>query len=164
LSSSQPNLRRSPSSASTENAQLSLAVSRSTEAEIDRKELVSGSFNDAYLVRQVITEAMHRSGKSRAQLADEMSYLLGTVVTERRLNGFAAESREDLLFPAQFARAMAEVTGDTRILTCHVEKAGFAVITAEEKLILELGRQVLAKESAEAGIAKLKQELQGVSR
>ena len=120
-------------------------------------------FDDAYLIRQVITKAMAQSGKSRAQLADEMSCLLGSVVTERRLNGFAAESREDLLFPAQFARAMAEVTGDTRILTCLVEKAGFAVITAEEKLILELGRQVLAQQNSEAGIARLKQELAGVS-
>jgi len=124
----------------------------------------SASFNDAYLIRQVIHDAMAQSGKSRAQLADEMSYLLGSVVTERRLNGFAAESREDLLFPAQYARAMAEVTGDNRILTCLVEKAGFRVITDAEGLVLDLGRQVLEKERAEVEIASLKQQLQEGTR
>jgi hypothetical protein len=107
---------------------------------------------------------MRSSGKSRAQLADEMSYLLGTLVTERALNAYAAESREDHKFPAQYARALAEVTGDNRVLTCHVEKAGLVVITVEEKLILELGRQVLAKERAEVEIADLKQQLQEGSR
>lgn len=137
------------------------AVTHPTQGGIDRKVLDSGSYNDAYLIREVITAAMKNSGKSRAQLADEMSYLVGTVVTERMLSAYAAESREDHKFPAQFARALAEATGDVRVLTWSVEKAGLHVITEAEHKLLELGRQVVTQENAQAEIERLKSEISG---
>jgi hypothetical protein len=161
MKSSQPQSPRPGVSASSENLHEISTVSHPTQGDIDRKRLPSGSFNDQYLVREVITAAMKRSGKSRAQLADEMSFLVGTVVTERMLNAFAAESREDCKFPLQYARALAEVTGDIRVLICFVEKAGLLVITEEEGKLLELGRQILAEKKAQAEIARLKSEIDG---
>jgi hypothetical protein len=139
----------------------SSAVFHPTQGDIDRKTLLSGSFNDQYLVREVIIAAMKNSGKSRAQIADELSFLLSTSVTERMLSAYAAESRDDHKFPMQFARALAEVTGDIRVLTCPVEKAGLHVIDEEEKKLLELGRQVVLQAKAQAEIARLKSEIDG---
>jgi hypothetical protein len=164
MSESLPNNASRSTPASSANLQQFPSGRSAARGEIDRNQLLSGSFNDQYMVREVIAAAMKSSGKSRAQLADEISFLVGTVVTERQLNAFAAESREDCKFPVQYARALAEVTGCTRVLTCFIEKAGLVVITPAEKLILELGRQVLEKERAEAEIANLKQQLQEGSR
>lgn len=116
------------------------------------------------MVREVIIAAMKNCCKSRAQIADELSYLLSTSVTERMLGAYAAESRDDHKFPLQYARALAEVTGDSRVLTCHVEKAGFHVITREEKKLLELGRQVVLRKNAEAEIERLEREIDGRTR
>lgn len=80
------------------------------------------------------------------------------------LGAYAAESRDDHKFPLQYARALAEVTGDSRVLTCHVEKAGFHVITREEKKLLELGRQVVLRKNAEAEIERLEREIDGRTR
>jgi hypothetical protein len=52
-------------------------------------EILPGSLNDDSLVREVVTEAIKRSGKSREQVADEMSRTLGLSVTARMIAGQA---------------------------------------------------------------------------
>jgi hypothetical protein len=109
--------------------------------------------NDSALVRHVLAESMRRCGKSRQQIAEEMSHLVGRTVTERMLNAFTAESREDHRWPAEFDRAFCAAVGDPWLLRCRAELAGFRVIDPDEATILELGRSYLTRKRAEAEIA-----------
>lgn len=88
-----------------------------------------------------------------------MTFLMGTEVTERRLNGFVADSREDLRWPAELDRAFAIATGDDRILRCRAEAAGLKVISGPDIHLLELGRQFLQRERSDAEIVELKRRL-----
>ena len=124
--------------------------------------MTPGSMNDAAMIRAVVTEAMKNCGLSRAVIAEEMSRLVGLTITERMLNGFAAESREDHKFPAELQRAFCAVTGDDRLLTCCAEAAGLHVIDEAGWELLELGREYLKQKRATAAIASYERRLQGV--
>ena len=114
------------------------------------------------MVRSVITEAMRNCGLSRAQIADEMSRLTGITVTERQLNNFSADSREEYRFPSELERAFCAATGDNRLMTCKAELAGLHIITNKERDLMELGRKYLMRQRSEAAIADLEHRLQGV--
>jgi hypothetical protein len=123
-----------------------------------------GSLNDAKLVREILAEAIRKCGKSRAQLADDMSELTGSEVTVRRLNAFTAKSREDWPFPLELARAFCVATGDFTLLFSPIELSGFRVISAEEGDVLDLGRQFLKRKAADERMSLLEAKLHRRSR
>jgi len=122
----------------------------------------SGRLNDESMVRSVVTSSIKRCGKSREQIADEMSDLLGIQVTARMITAFTAESKELHRFPGSWDRAFCQATGDNRLLVCRVEAAGFRVITAEEEKLLDLGREYLRRKRAEKKLAALESDFEGV--
>jgi hypothetical protein len=146
---------------STEKSEESFGVVPPHPLLVDRNNILPGSMNDASVIRGLITEVIRVSGKSRAQIAEEMSYLVGREVTERMLNGFTAESKDDYRWPAELDRAFCTVTGDTRLLTCRVELFGLYVIGDEEMELLELGMAFHQKATAEAKIEMLQKRLSG---
>ncbi len=113
------------------------------------------------MIRGVLIQAIKRSGKSRAAIAEEMEFLLARPVTEKMLNAFTAESRDDRRWPAEFDRAFCRATGDDTLLACRARLAGLHVITEEERLLMELGRQYLMRNQAEEQIAILQRRLHG---
>ncbi len=121
-----------------------------------------GSLNDAGMVRQVIVHAMKTCPLSRAQLAERMTFLAGTEVTERMLNAFAAESREDHRFPSELERAFCAATGDYQLLTCRAELAGLHLVDDTDLHLMELGREFLRQKRATENIAGLEAKLRGV--
>jgi hypothetical protein len=124
--------------------------------------VLAGSLNDAALIRSVLTRSIRNSGKSRAQIADEMSFLVGSKITERQLNGFTAESREDYPWKGELDRAFCFVTGDDTLLKCRAELAGYRVITEQEAELLELGREYLRQKRANERVQLLEKRLSGV--
>ncbi len=118
--------------------------------------------NDELMVRSVLTSSIKLSGKSREQIADEMSELLGITVTARMITAFTAESKELHRWPGAWDRAFCHATGDTRLLLCRVHIAGFRVVTPEEEKLLDLGRQYLRRKQAEKSISVIEQEFDGV--
>lgn len=123
---------------------------------------VPGSMNDELMVRSVLTASIKHSGKSREQIADEMSELLGITVTARMITAFTAESKELHRWPGAWDRAFCYVTGDKRLLLCRVQADGLRVITQEEEKLLDLGRQYLRRKQAEKSISAIEQEFEGV--
>lgn len=123
------------------------------------KELLPGELNDALVIRGVLTDSIKHCAKSRAQIAEEMTYLVGREVTERMLNAYTAESKEDHRWPSELTRAFCAVTGDNRLLRCVVERAGLYVISDEDAALLELGRQYFQKLRATESIASIEQRL-----
>jgi hypothetical protein len=121
-----------------------------------------GSLNDDSLVRGVITRAIKQSGKSREQIADEMSVLLAMTVTARMIAAFLAESKELHRWPGAWDRALCVATGDDTLLRCRVELAGFKVMSSADVEVMELGRQYLLRQRATEHIAQLERRLAGV--
>lgn len=122
---------------------------------------LTGSMNDGALIRGVLVEAIRNSGKSRPQIADEMTRLVGREITERALNAYTAESKEDHRWPAELTRAFCCATGDDRLLRVLAEASGLRVITEEENHLLELGRNYLHRARAERAITSIEQRLEG---
>jgi hypothetical protein len=148
-------------SPSTENPRPQIAVNRQPSLFESTPLLAPGSLNDASLVRNAVIESIRECGKSRAQLADEMSRLTGTEVTVRRLNAFTAESREDYRFPAELLRALCIATGSHQLLRCLVAESGFFMISRAENDLLELGREYLKQKRAADHAQLLERRLEG---
>jgi hypothetical protein len=149
-------------SVATANSPL-FSTARQVQLPFDRDETpLPGAFNDSELVRGVLMLAIKRSGKSRAQLADEITHLTGRELTEISLNKYTAPSRSDYRWPAELDRAFCYATGDDTLLRCRVELAGYLVITKEEAKLLDLGRQYLVRKRSAETIDMLERSLQGV--
>lgn len=121
-----------------------------------------GSLNDDLLVRQVITDSIKKSGKSREQIADEMSRTLAIPVSARMISSYTAESKELHRWPGAWDRSFCAATGDNRLLFCLVELAGFHVINDSEADLLSLGREYLRQKRAAEKAALLEKRLQGM--
>jgi hypothetical protein len=121
-----------------------------------------GGLNDDLLVREVITESIKRSGKSREQIAEEMTRTLGIPVTARMITSFTSESKELHRWPGAWDRSFCMAVSDTRLLFCCVELAGFRVIDATEAELLDLGREYLRQKRSSEKVALLERRLQGV--
>lgn len=107
----------------------------------------------------LVTEVIRNSSRSRAQVADEMSRLLGISVTERMLDCYTAESKEKHRFPAAFVPAFCRATADFRLLYLLAERLGFAVIEAWQVPVLELGERVVATRMSQREIDVRSEEL-----
>ncbi len=117
------------------------------------------ALNDDSLVREILVSAIKSSGKSREQIADEMSVHLGVRVTERMITSFTAESKEFHRWPGAWDRAFCLSTHDDRLLRFRAELSGLKVIGQEESALLELGRQYLLQKRAAEKISQLERQL-----
>jgi hypothetical protein len=116
------------------------------------------------LVREIITSSIKKSPKSRQLVAEEMSSLLGRKVTLPMLNAFTSDANEKHRWPLAWTRAFCHVTSDWTLLRAVVERAGFYVADQRDIQLLELGRQYLAKKTADKAMADLEQRLGEESR
>jgi hypothetical protein len=162
MSSSRPNSAAQPRRPLIENPGRIITGIQQPNLFSNNDQPMPGSMSDATLVRSLIAEVIRKSSKSRAQIAEEMSYLVGREITERMLNGFTADSRDDYRWPGELDRAFCFVTGDDRLLRCRVELSGYVVITNDEFELLELGRQYLIRQRAANKVELLERRLQGV--
>lgn len=114
--------------------------------------LFAASLDCDQQLRAVITEAIRRSPKSREQLAEEMSFLVGRNVTARMLYDFTSDSQVNHRFPAAWLPALAEVVGDD---------APIEVILSKRALLrdlIALGRAVIEEEQSDRELGRRKEE------
>lgn len=121
-----------------------------------------GSLNDDLLVREVITESIKRSGKTREQIAEEMTRTLGITVTARMITSFTSETKELHRWPGAWDRAFCLAVNNNRLLFCLVELAGYRVIDETEVELLDLGKEFLRQKRAADKVALLEKRLAGV--
>lgn len=148
--------------ASTANSRQKFAPTSGQATLFPTPEVTPGSFDDTGLVRFTLIQSIKKSGKSRAEIAETMSFLLGRQVTEAMLNAFTAESRGDRRFPAEYDRAFCAATGDNTLMVCRIELAGLHVIDDNGMKLLELGREYLRGKRATEAMAEHERSLQGV--
>ncbi len=160
--SSRPQDRsREPGSSSAQSEQLRADQLAFTQLSPDQIAAPS-SLNDTGLVRLVVTNGMRKSGLSRAEIADRMSYFTGTEVSERMLSAFAAESRDDVRFPSQLERAFCAAVGDNQLLICRAELAGLHFVDETGLQLMELGREFLKQKRAAENLQAIETKLRGV--
>jgi hypothetical protein len=99
---------------------------------------------------------MKRSSKSREQIAEEMSAMLGVKITARMITSYTSESKELHRWPAEFDLAFCEVTGNYALLADRVKRAGFRLVGPNEERLLEIGRAVVQKARAEKVLAEVR--------
>jgi hypothetical protein len=108
-----------------------------------------GSYDLDHQVRTILSDACRQQRLSRAEIAQQMSRLLGRSVTERILNDFTADSHELHRFPLAWTAAFCHVTNDFRLLDVIVRRLGAQLINSEQARLLDLGRATVVKESTD---------------
>jgi hypothetical protein len=118
-----------------------------------------GSANMDVVLRSTITEAIRHSPNSRDRVAEDMSALLGVSVTVRILNAFTSEANEQHRFPLAWTIALCIAINDWRVLRLVVERAGFFLIEAWQRPVLELGERMVATRMSQREIESRVEEI-----
>ena len=78
------------------------------------------------ILRRLVTEAIRHCPKKRAQIAEELTSLLGLRVTEHMLNDFTSTRKKPARFPAVFIAPLCQITGDDSlqrfVMGAHLRK------------------------------------------
>ena len=99
--------------------------------------------------RKALSDAIRRSHKSRAQIADGLSTLVGTRVSVRMLNNFTSDCRSNYRFPAAWIAPLCEVLGDDPDVR---EFFAREMLTPRQRFFYELGVACAQKETLLAQI------------
>ncbi len=92
------------------------------------------------LVARAVSAAMKEADRSRAEIAAQMTDMLGEDITENMLNAYASEAREEHTIPYFRLIALAVVTNDPRLLQIGAEAIGHAVIEVRYLPWVEVGQ------------------------
>jgi hypothetical protein len=106
-------------------------------------------------IRTLAAASVKASGKSRAQIADEMSAHLGTAISEHMLFDVTAESKVNHRFPLLWVPAFCKATGDWRLLHAIAEECSFLLLSQKEADVLALGEECVAQKRAERHVNTL---------
>jgi|SRR5579862_4834314 len=112
-------------------------------------------------VRKALAAAIKQSDRSRSQIADEMTRLTGQTITAKMLELFTADSMTGHRFPAAWLAAFTVVTRDSTLLHLVAEQAGYEVIGAEEKMLIEYARSMLRRKQDEETIQHVERRFKG---
>ncbi|WP_316171056.1 hypothetical protein [Bradyrhizobium sp. SZCCHNRI1058] len=104
-------------------------------------------------IAQAMTEAIKDCGKSRDEIAEAMSQVLGERVTVEVLYQYSSPANERNNIPAHRLMALVAVTGDVRILNAALQDTGFIAL---DRRFEPLIRREVAKERME----QLRQEVE----
>jgi hypothetical protein len=92
-------------------------------------------------LRQLLSLVISTCSKSRAEIAAEMSTILGVEIKPSALNLWTAPSRPESRFPCIFADAFCRATGDDRLQRfllgprlCGLLEVGESVIRVSQRL------------------------------
>jgi len=88
-------------------------------------------------MRAALLEALRRSSRSRAQVADRMTELLGQRISEAQINAWTAPSHTKHRFPAAYLGAFCRATGSLEPLRILVEEAGSHIVGSDVLLLAE---------------------------
>lgn len=103
-------------------------------AQLDH-EMTGGGSLDMKIAR-AIAHAMAESGKSRAQIAEEMGNYLDQRVTENMLDVYASQARRDHKITLERFIALIEVTGCYDLLALVCAPAGFVAVPQQYEAVI----------------------------
>lgn len=97
-------------------------------------------------VARAISEALKNDGRSRADIAREMSTYLGDTVTEAMINQYASPSNDKHNIPAHRLLALLAVTKDARLINTVLDGTGLVAVHEKYEALI---RREMAKEARE---------------
>lgn len=119
-------------------------------------ELAAASLDYSKELRQVLSDALKKSDKTRFEICARMSELLNHDVSKSTLDAMTAESREGWRFPFEWVAAF-EVACDTYCLTEFLaRKRGCKVYAGDEVRQAEIGRLESQMQELNAKLKALK--------
>lgn len=89
-------------------------------------------------ISRVLSEAMARSGRTRAEIAAEMSDYLSQRVTENMLDCYASPARRDQKITLERFVALVDVTDCYELLNFICDFAGFVAVPARYAEVIRL--------------------------
>ncbi len=113
------------------------------------------NLDDDAVIRHTISAVIRACRLSREQIADEMTKLLGTRVTEKMLYSYTGESNQQYRFAAAWVLAFCQSVGDFTLLQELALRAGFRMIGPEEERLIVIGKAYVAKVQAEATLREV---------
>lgn len=116
-----------------------------------------GTLNIRERLRISLNRAIKNCGLSRAQIAGEMSHLLGVDVTKSQIDSWTAESKADYRIPAEYLPAFCRVTDTTEPIEILTQAAGMFSMPGPDALRSEIQRYAEMERKARA--EKRKREL-----
>ena len=85
-------------------------------------------------LRQLLAEAIKKSGKKRPEIAAGMSPLVGVRVSSSMLNDFTSQKKTAARFPAAFVKAFCVVVGSSSIQTLLYDEQTVALMALGERV------------------------------
>ena len=104
--------------------------------------LRAGSLRTKEAVLEAVKRALKNCPFERADIAREVSRLVGEEFSIHTLNNVVAEGKANRRFPLEYAKALTMITGDTRIIEAAI-KPEFAVMDEKAKLAHDYGVMVI---------------------
>jgi hypothetical protein len=117
-------------------------------------DVVPGSADDDAVTRGILADAIKRSGFSREQVAERMSFLTSRPISASMLFDYTAGSKAAHRFPFAWARAFCQAVGDWRLIEHLSELAGFILLPKSDADVLSLGELVIEQKRVEGEMAR----------
>lgn len=89
-------------------------------------------------IARALSQAMSQSGKSREQIAMDMSEFLGAEITKNMLDAYASPSRDEHRIPIDRFIALIFATEGFGLLGFMAEQFGFVVVPEKYSALIEL--------------------------
>ena len=97
-----------------------------------------GTLNIRDQLRRALNRSIKDCGLSRAQIAGEMSHLLGVDVTKSQIDAWTAESKDQYRVPAEYLPAFCRVTESNESIEVITDAAGMFSMPGADALRSEI--------------------------
>lgn len=112
-----------------------------------------GSLNIHAAIYLAQSDALRHAGKSREQIADEMTAYIGEEVTVHQLNAWVAPSKDRHRFPLEYLPAFCKATGSLKPLDVVSRACGAFTLRGPDALRADI-RKLDEKKKAKADESK----------
>jgi len=123
------------------------------EIEAARTAPIPGSLNIRHQLLAALTSALRYAGKSREQIADEMTLYTGEEITVHMINAWVCQSKENHRFPLEYLPAFRRATDTMDALNVVSQACGAFTLRGPDALRADI-RKLDEKKKAKADESK----------
>jgi hypothetical protein len=124
---------------------------------------IAGSLNVKHQVIAALSSALRHAGKSREQIADEMTLYTGELITVDMINAWVCSSKKKHRFPLEYLPAFRKATDNLEALNVTSRACGAFTLRGPDALradIRKLDEKRLAKKEEEKALEAEKKRLE----